>query len=47
METELYKLGVPLKTRHNEVAPHQFESAPIFEEANVAGDHKQLVDGGA
>ena len=43
METELYKLGVPLKTRHNEVAPHQFESAPIFEEANVAVDHNQLV----
>ena len=43
VETELYKLGVPLKTRHNEVAPHQFETAPIFEEANVAVDHNQLV----
>jgi glutamine synthetase len=43
MESELFKLGVPLKTRHNEVAPHQFESAPIFEEANVAVDHNQLV----
>ncbi|MBI3566471.1 MAG: glutamine synthetase III [Elusimicrobia bacterium] len=43
MESELYKLGVPLKTRHNEVAPHQFECAPIFEEANVAVDHNQLV----
>ncbi len=43
MESELFKLGVPLKTRHNEVAPHQFECAPIFEEANVAVDHNQLV----
>ncbi len=43
LESELYKLGVPLKTRHNEVAPHQFECAPIFEEANVAVDHNQLV----
>ena len=42
-ESELYKLGVPLKTRHNEVAPHQFECAPVFEEANVAIDHNQLV----
>jgi glutamine synthetase len=42
-ESELYKLGVPLKTRHNEVAPHQFECAPVFEEANVAVDHNQLV----
>src|SRR5258707_990034 len=38
-ETELYKLGVPVKTRHNEVAPAQYETAPIFEEANVASDH--------
>ncbi len=42
-ETELYKLGVPIKTRHNEVAPSQYETAPIFEEANVASDHNQLV----
>jgi glutamine synthetase len=42
-ESELYKLGVPIKTRHNEVAPHQFECAPVFEEANVAVDHNQLV----
>ncbi len=43
MEYELYKLGVPVKTRHNEVAPSQFETAPIFEEANIATDHNQLV----
>jgi glutamine synthetase len=43
LESELYKLGVPLKTRHNEVAPHQYECAPVFEEANVAVDHNQLV----
>ncbi len=43
VEFELYKLGVPAKTRHNEVAPSQFEMAPIFEEANVAADHNQLV----
>ncbi len=43
VEYELYKLGVPVKTRHNEVAPHQFESAPIFEEANIATDHNQLT----
>jgi glutamine synthetase len=42
-EAELFKLGVPTKTRHNEVAPNQFESAPIFEEANVAVDHNQLT----
>src|SRR6187397_1458454 len=42
-ETELYKLGVPVKTRHNEVAPSQYETAPIFEEANVASDHNQMV----
>lgn len=42
-EHELYKLGIPIKTRHNEVAPSQFETAPIFEEANVASDHNQLV----
>jgi len=43
MENELYKLGVPIKTRHNEVAPSQYEMAPIFEEANVASDHNQIV----
>jgi glutamine synthetase len=43
MEYELYKLGVPVKTRHNEVAPNQFETAPIFEEANIATDHNQLT----
>jgi glutamine synthetase len=42
-EHELYKLGVPCKTRHNEVAPSQCEMAPIFEAANVAADHNQLV----
>jgi glutamine synthetase len=42
-EHELYKLGVPCKTRHNEVAPSQCEMAPIFENANVAADHNQLV----
>jgi len=43
VEQELYKLGVPVKTRHNEVAPSQYETAPIFEEANVAVDHNQLT----
>ncbi len=42
-ERELYRLGVPIKTRHNEVAPGQFEIAPIFETANVASDHQMLV----
>jgi glutamine synthetase len=42
-ESELYRLGVPVKTRHNEVAPSQFETAPIFEEANVAADHNMLT----
>lgn len=42
-ELELYKLGVPIKTRHNEVAPAQFEMAPIFEEAHVAVDHNLLT----
>ncbi len=42
-ERELYRLGVPLKTRHNEVAPGQFEFAPIFETANVAADHQMLT----
>jgi glutamine synthetase len=43
VETELYKLGVPIVTRHNEVAPSQFEMAPRFEETDVATDHNQLV----
>jgi len=42
-ENELFKLGIPIKTRHNEVAPSQYETAPIFEEANVASDHNQMV----
>jgi glutamine synthetase len=42
-EIECYKLGIPIKTRHNEVAPNQFECAPIFEEANLAVDHNQLL----
>lgn len=43
VERELYKLGVPVKTRHNEVAPGQFEIAPIYETANLAADHQQLL----
>ena len=43
VENEAYKLGIPLKTKHNEVAPNQFEFAPIYEEANLANDHNQLV----
>ncbi len=43
LEVELYKLGVPVKTRHNEVAPSQFEIAPIYENSNIAADHNQLV----
>ncbi len=42
-ENESYKLGIPLRTRHNEVAPSQFECAPIFEEANLAVDHNTLL----
>jgi len=42
-EFESYKLGIPVKTRHNEVAPNQFECAPIYEEVNLAVDHNQLV----
>jgi glutamine synthetase len=42
-EKELFQLGIPVKTRHNEVAPSQFEIAPVFEQANVATDHQQLV----
>jgi glutamine synthetase len=43
METECMLLGIPVKTRHNEVAPNQFELAPIFEEANLAVDHNSLL----
>lgn len=43
VEVELYKLGIPAKTRHNEVAPGQFELAPIFDSANIATDQNQLV----
>ena len=43
VETELYKVGVPIKTRHNEVAPSQYEIAPIFETANVATDHQMMT----
>jgi glutamine synthetase len=42
-EIEAWKLGIPVRTRHNEVAPSQFEVAPVFEEANVANDHNQLL----
>jgi len=42
-ETEAHKLGIPLKTRHNEVAPGQFECAPVFEEVNLAIDHNQML----
>jgi glutamine synthetase len=43
VENELYKVGVPVKTRHNEVAPSQYEIAPIFENANVATDHQMMT----
>ncbi len=43
LEIESLKLGIPVKTRHNEVAPNQFELAPIYEEANLANDHNQLL----
>ncbi|MFM7547614.1 MAG: glutamine synthetase III [Cyanobacteriota bacterium] len=43
VEQQLYRLGIPAKTRHNEVAPGQFEIAPFFEAANVATDHQQLL----
>ncbi len=43
VEEQLYRLGIPAKTRHNEVAPGQFEIAPVFEAANVATDHQQLL----
>ena len=43
LEVECWQLGVPVKTRHNEVAPNQFECAPVFEECNLAVDHNQLL----
>jgi len=43
VEEKLYRLGIPAKTRHNEVGPSQFEIAPFFEAANVASDHQQLI----
>ncbi|MDQ2644589.1 MAG: glutamine synthetase III [Myxococcota bacterium] len=43
VEHELFKLGIPVKTRHNEVAPAQFEIAPLFESSNLASDHQQLI----
>jgi len=43
VERECFKLGVPVKTRHNEVAPGQYEVAPVFEAANVAADHQQMI----
>ncbi len=42
-EKEMYRLGIPVKTRHNEVAPSQYEIAPIFESCNIAADHQQLL----
>lgn len=42
-ERDLYKLGVPVKTRHNEVAPGQYEIAPMFEDSNLANDHNQMI----
>ena len=43
LETSAHRLGIPVKTRHNEVAPNQFEFAPIFEETNLANDHNLLI----
>lgn len=43
LENEAYKLGIPIKTRHNEVAPNQFELAPIYEECNLANDHNLMI----
>jgi glutamine synthetase len=43
LEAEAYKLGIPVKTRHNEVAPNQYELAPVFEECNLAVDHNVLI----
>jgi glutamine synthetase len=43
VQDEAYRLGIPVKTRHNEVAPRQYEIAPIYEQANVASDHNMLL----
>ncbi len=43
VERELYKLAIPVKTRHNEVAPSQYELAPVYENANIATDHQQII----
>jgi glutamine synthetase len=43
LEHELWRLGVPVKTRHNEVAPHQFEMAPLYEQVSIANDHNMLT----
>ena len=43
LDTELWKMGITSKTKHNEVAPAQFEMAPIFDTTNIATDHNQLV----
>ena len=43
LELESIRLGIPVKTRHNEVAPNQYELAPLFEEANLAVDHNSLL----
>ena len=43
LEYEAHRLGIPIKTRHNEVAPNQFECAPVYEEANISVDHNQLL----
>jgi glutamine synthetase len=45
LDEELWKLGIPAKTRHNEVAPSQHELAPIYETTNLACDHNQLING--
>jgi glutamine synthetase len=43
LEYEAHRLGIPIKTRHNEVAPNQYECAPVYEEANISVDHNQLI----
>lgn len=43
LEYEAWRLGIPVKTRHNEVAPNQFELAPVYEEVNISNDHNQLI----
>ena len=45
LESEAYKLGIPVMTRHNEVAPNQYELAPVFEECNLAVDHNAIDNG--